>query len=545
MGFQLVAITGNARGQVWPITRDGLSLGRDPENDIVLSDPTISRRHCRLLPLEEEVQVEDLGSLNPLLINGQTAKTGTLRVGEELAAGEARFLLSEDPGQALLPETHMLKGRSPIKPSPREERPASIRAVIPLDSLIERTPAPRDNTFFYETIREMCEGTSLEGLISAFERQLGARFTPASTWIALVGNGNHRHLDYLVQDSDPMLSPAKWIERSLQAREGLLVVERGSTKRTVYTIIAPAFHSGLPVAAIALRTDSLHGNYDESDLRILVLLAQTFAPFARAATNLERLQAQNDQLRALSGEQAFVMGKSHAIHRVREQIMQAAATDMHVLLLGEPGTGRESIARRIHNESPRARQPWLVAHCAVMPPEQFEKSLLGTTVGSLRDASGKGLLARAHQGTLYLDKVDRLNADNQARLVHMIARGVVMQANTDHEARLNVRFVASAAIDLTESFRDDLYRHLSGFELRIPPLRERPEDIELLARHFLEQHRNQAMQPIEGFAPGVLEQISVLPWPGNVHALRDAILQAIRITKHNQIQFEDIVPPRP
>ena len=545
MGFQLVAITGDARGQVWPITHEGLSLGRDPENDVVLSDPTVSRRHCRLMPLEGEVQVEDLGSLNPLMINGQPAKAGVLRVGEELVAGEARFLVSEDPGQSLLPETHMTKGRRNISPQAREERPSNVRASVPLDSIADRTPTPRDSAFLYETIRELCSSARLDGLTAALERQLGTRFTPARAWIALVSDGNHRHLDFLIQDNDPMLSPAKLIERALQTREGLLVVERGNAKRTVYTIIAPAFHNGLPVAAIALRTDSLHGTYDESDLRVLLLLAQTFAPFARSAANIERLQIQNERLRALTGEQAFLIGKSHTIHRVREQIMQAAATGMNVLLLGETGTGRESIARRIHNESTRGRQPWMVAHCAIIPPDQFEKTMLGTTAGSLRDASTKGLIAQAHQGTLYLDKVDRMNPENQARLVHMIAHGVMVHANPEAETRIDVRFIASASIAVSEDFRDDLYRHLAGCEIRIPPLRERPEDIELLARYFLDQHRDQAMQPLEGFAPGVLTQITALPWPGNVHALRDSILQAIRITKHNLIQFEDVVPACP
>ena len=545
MGFQLVAIAGDTRGQVWPITHEGLSLGRDPENDVVLSDPTVSRRHCRLLPREDEVQVEDLGSLNPLTINGQQAKEGVLRVGDELVAGETHFLISEDPGQSLLPDTHMSKGRHGAPPPAKKERPPNVRAVVPLDSIGERAPTTRDGAYLYETIRELCGSSRIDGLTAALERQLGTRFTPVRTWIALVNDGNHRHLDFLVQDDDPLSSPAKLIERTLQTREGLLIVERGNTKRTLYTIIAPAFHNGLPVAAIALRTDSLHGSYDESDLRLLVLLAQAFAPFVRSAASIERLKAQNEQLRALTGEQAFLMGTSPTIHRVREQVMQAATAGMNVLLLGETGTGRESVARRIHNESTRGRQPWMVAHCAIIPPEQFEKTMLGTTAGTLRDASSKGLLAQAHQGTLYLDKVDRLSPENQARLVHMIARGVMLRANTELETRIDVRFIASAAIAVAEDFRDDLYRHLSAFEIRIPPLRERPEDIELLARYFLEQHRDQAMQPLEGFAPGVLSQIATLPWPGNVHALRDSILQAIRLTKHSLIRYEDIVPVMP
>jgi DNA-binding NtrC family response regulator len=204
----------------------------------------------------------------------------------------------------------------------------------------------------------------------------------------------------------------------------------------------------------------------------------------------------------------------------------AAGSSVPVLITGETGTGKELVARAIHRYSPLSAGPFVAHNCAVMPRDLFESQFFGHRRGSFTGAERdhEGLLVRADGGVLFLDEVQALLLEHQAKLLRVLDDGEVLPIGATRAARIAVRFLAATNRDPREmieagELREDLYYRLCGFEIRLPPLRERRGDIPLLALHFLGS-------AAPGFRPDAMEALTHAAWPGNVRQLRNAVASA-------------------
>jgi DNA-binding NtrC family response regulator len=221
-----------------------------------------------------------------------------------------------------------------------------------------------------------------------------------------------------------------------------------------------------------------------------------------------------------------LVGRSRAILEVRHLVTLAAGSSVPVLITGETGTGKELVARAIHRYSRLAEGPFVSHNCAVMPRDLFESAFFGHRRGAFTGADREhaGLLVEADGGVLFLDEVQALLYEHQAKLLRVLDDGEVTPVGGTRPRQVDVRFLAATNRDprrmLEEgTLREDLYYRLRGFEIDLPPLRERRADIPLLAAHFLGERA-------EGFAPEALEALERAPWPGNVRQLRNAVLAA-------------------
>lgn len=208
----------------------------------------------------------------------------------------------------------------------------------------------------------------------------------------------------------------------------------------------------------------------------------------------------------------------------------AAADKTTVLLLGESGTGKELLAKAIHYQSPRADKPLIEINCAAIPDTLLESELFGYEAGAFTDARKRklGLIEKAHEGTLFLDEIGDMSLNLQAKLLRVLEEGTFTRLGGHQEISVNIRVIAATNIDLARavekgSFRSDLFYRLNVVPIKIPPLRERPEDIIPLALHFIQELNQELHRSYESISPEAAEVMVNYPWPGNVRELRNII----------------------
>jgi DNA-binding NtrC family response regulator len=250
----------------------------------------------------------------------------------------------------------------------------------------------------------------------------------------------------------------------------------------------------------------------------------------------------------LPGAEPFggILTRSARMQEVLRIVDRVAPTDSAVLILGESGTGKELVARAIHEHSQRAARPFVPIHCGALPREVLESELFGHEKGAFTGAvSAKpGLVELADGGTLFLDEIGEMEPDSQVRLLRVLESGMFFRVGGTRPRRVDVRLVAATNRDLAEAlkqgeFRQDLYYRINTITIQLPPLRERREDVPILARHFAETH---AAYGVKRLSPETLAALEAYAWPGNVRELLHAIERAAILSKGEEIGPEDLPP---
>jgi DNA-binding NtrC family response regulator len=264
------------------------------------------------------------------------------------------------------------------------------------------------------------------------------------------------------------------------------------------------------------------------------------------ALKLQRLESENRQLRQRLGKHEIVW-KGEAMRRVMAQVDRVAASESRVCIFGETGTGKELVARTIHERSPRAAGPFVTLNCAAVPAELIESELFGHEKGSFTGASGRhiGKFEQADQGTIFLDEIGDMPLNMQAKLLRVLEEGEVERIGGDKPITVNVRVVVATHRDLEarvreEKFRQDLFHRIHVFPLLLPPLRERRDDIPALVEHFAAQVCAQnGWKPIP-FTPDAMEALQSYPWPGNVRELRNMVERLMLLATDGQVDVETV-----
>jgi DNA-binding NtrC family response regulator len=264
------------------------------------------------------------------------------------------------------------------------------------------------------------------------------------------------------------------------------------------------------------------------------------------ALKLQRLERENRQLRQRLGKHEIVW-KGETMKRVMAQLERVAASESRVCILGETGTGKELVARTIHDRSPRSAGPFITLNCAAVPAELIESELFGHEKGSFTGASGRhiGKFEQADQGTIFLDEIGDMPLNMQAKLLRVLEEGEVERIGGDKPVAVNVRVVVATHRDLEarvreEKFRQDLFHRIYVFPLVLPPLRERREDISALVEHFAAQVCAQnGWKPVP-FSAEALEALQSHQWPGNVRELRNMVERLMLLATDGQVDLATV-----
>jgi formate hydrogenlyase transcriptional activator len=325
-------------------------------------------------------------------------------------------------------------------------------------------------------------------------------------------------------------------------------IDRGL--KTLYAVPLAVHGKVLGVMSISsVRDDAFSGDDQELFQQIAKQVALAVANTI-AVRNLEALREKlareklylEDEIRS---EQNFeeIVGQSAALKQVLKLIETVAASDSTVLLLGETGTGKELIARAVHDHSRRKGRTFVKMNCAAIPTGLLESELFGHEKGSFTGAIAQkiGRLELADQGTLFLDEVGDIPPEIQPKLLRALQEREFERLGSTYTKKVNVRLVAATNRDLekmtqTREFRSDLYYRLNVFPIRIPPLRERPEDIPLLGRYFAEKFARQMQKRIDSIPAETMTRLQSWHWPGNVRELENLIERSVILTNGNALQ---------
>ena len=295
-------------------------------------------------------------------------------------------------------------------------------------------------------------------------------------------------------------------------------------------------------------TSKQPATYDELDVPFLQLVVNQVAVAVENALAFQEIETLKDKLakekayleEEVRTEHAFgdIVGESPALRSVLKNVATVAPTDSTVLICGETGTGKELIARAVHDHSPRKGRTFVKVNCAAIPTGLLESELFGHEKGAFTGAISQkmGRFELANQGTLFLDEVGDIPPELQPKLLRVLQEQEFERLGSARTIRVNVRLVAATNRDLAQMvaegrFRSDLYYRLNVFPLNLPPLRERPEDIPRLVRHFTQRFARRMGRRIESIPTSIMDALVRYPWPGNVRELQNVIERAVILSK--------------
>jgi DNA-binding NtrC family response regulator len=331
--------------------------------------------------------------------------------------------------------------------------------------------------------------------------------------------------------------------------DGLGVLQRALELEPELPIILITAHASVPTAIEAMRSgafDYVEKPFDNTELKTLV----------RRALDVTRLSRENRYLRAELGHRYSldaIVAESDALREVLDRVRRAARSPSTVLVSGESGTGKELVARAVHYHSERVSRPFVAVNCKALAEGVLESELFGHVRGAFTgaDRARAGLFEQASGGTLFLDEIAETDPAFQAKLLRVLQERTIQRVGDTEERRVDVRVVAATNRDLRAEvsagrFREDLYFRLAVIPIALPPLRERPEDVLPLARHFLERWNQRLERQVAGWSPEVEALLLRHPWPGNVRELENAVERGVVLATGERIELDDLwLDPEP
>src|ERR1043166_3344911 len=322
--------------------------------------------------------------------------------------------------------------------------------------------------------------------------------------------------------------------------DGMEVLENLKEQRVAAPVIMVSGHGDISTAVDCTK----RGAYDflEKPLNRDKLLLSV-----RNAVRVQKLEEENTELKEKAEKEYRLVGESQVMRDLKSQVERAAPTKATVLITGESGTGKELVAREIHRRSSRSTQMFVQVDCAAIPDELIESELFGHEKGSFTGAVRKqtGKFVAADGGTIFLDEIGDMSLRTQAKVLRVLQEGEVEPVGSATVVKVDVRVIAATNKDLTEEirggrFREDLYYRLNVIPIRTPPLRERKDDIPLLAQHFAKAFSQEYNKHEKKFTPAALKALQDAAWRGNVRELRNMIERLVIMVPAAAIDIGDL-----
>jgi two-component system, NtrC family, response regulator HydG len=551
---KLIGLTGPMEGSVVPI--DGaVSIGRAASNRVSLADPAVAPRHCVVAALDGDLILDAADPAAPAYVNGLPAGHQPLHDGDRVRIGDSVFVvdLRESADAAGVPAAIRESRRTRIVAQLHRE---DVLSAAPLQA--SRASATRDTGDLRALARLATALTGIRGIVE-LERPLLALIFDAIParrgTIVLVddsaADGASTSHGYRLRASAAIVAlNERVLDRVLDAGVAVIAREdaaegRGSTMTTILAAPLVAFNRVL--GAIYLESDGEVVAFDRGHLRLLSVIAGITAVALENARHMDRLERHNRRLEAAIAVRDDLVGASAPMLALHDRIDRIARSDASVLLEGESGTGKEVVARAIHRNSTRAARPFVAINCAAIPEALLESELFGHERGAFTGAAAlkQGKLELADGGTVLLDEIGELPLALQAKLLRVLQDREFERVGGTRRLRVDFRLVSATNRDLQQAvrggaFRDDLYYRIAVVTLKIAPLRERREDIPLLAAHFLRLHAATARRAVSGFSPEALACLTEYDWPGNVRELDHAVQHAVLLGSADAILVEDL-----
>ncbi|MBI2896998.1 MAG: sigma 54-interacting transcriptional regulator [Deltaproteobacteria bacterium] len=566
--IRLEVLQGQDKGRVLETSEDTISIGRAPGNTLVLGDWHISGEHGTIQVRSDQFTYRDLRSTN-----GSIVLRGEERIGVDedrnwetaLQSGD-RLLLGDREQPVLL---SFASSESPDR--------ARVMAVRSVDQIVEvegkalRNPEELKN--LHAALKRIGGALDLEEVLDEVADAL-FELVPKATHVTVVlqdDDGHHVPMTTRVRgqkaNTEPVPITRSVFRKVIAERASVLAanaVEEVAQTESIMgahilsTMGVPLWKGDRIIGVLQVDNRSSPGIFRERDLDMVTLLsAQASLAVANARLHrqvqmqAEAARKENTYLKAKERKRFdHIVGDSSAMRAVFDQLAKVVDTRVTVLIEGETGTGKELVASSIHYQSKRRDKLFVAQNCAALPETLLESELYGHKKGSFTgaDQDKKGLFEIADGGTLFLDEVTEMPLTLQSKLLRVLQEGEIRPVGGSKTKNVNVRIVAATNRNLDEEvkggrFREDLYYRLKVFPLRLPPLRERREDIPLLAGFFLERYCQEMGKPIGGFGQQAMELLQSYKWPGNVRELENEVQRlVIQIDPHGFVMPDHLSP---
>jgi Nif-specific regulatory protein len=560
MESRLIAISGPRSGETFSLSSEKAGvIGRDSDW-LLLNDPAASRRHCSVAIEGTQCKLTDLESRNGTSVNGMPIKERILKHGDRIEIGNSLFLFlteaeseDENPVRSEISESKSFI-RSTIKVrlqdvlNPKVELDAS---VLPLSRMARGLKA------LFRIGNAIASSKTLEFLQNELLETI-FEFVPAQRGAILLADHELKefhsvfalHKDRTI--SEPVQINRRFAFEVIKQDSALLSNDIDNQNEELLNpatsiLCAPLFVLHRPVGALYLETSDANVRFDEDHLQLISMIAGIAGVALENCRSLERLQNENKQLKADLNIEHNMIGESSAMRNVFEFIARVASSDSTVLIMGETGTGKELVSRAIHQNSKRHDNPFIAINCATLSETLLESELFGHEKGSFTGAVAqkKGKLEIADGGTVFLDEIAEIAPTLQAKLLRVLQERQFERVGGNTPIRVDIRVIAATNKNLKQAvhqgqFRQDLYYRLNVLQLTMPPLRERVEDIPLLATHFAAKYSSKTGKKIVGFSSEARRHLVCYNWPGNVRELENAIERALVLGTLDVILPEDL-----
>jgi len=349
------------------------------------------------------------------------------------------------------------------------------------------------------------------------------------------------------RDFDVALIDLNYTRDTTSGEEGLALLQRLQALDTPLPVVVMTAWGTVDVAVEAMRRgarDFIQKPWENE--RVLAVI-RTQVELSRALRRSQRLEAENRALRAESAKGPTLIAESAAMQPVLQLIARVGPSDANVLITGENGTGKGTVAQALHAVSSRAGKSLVTVNAGGLSEGVFESELFGHVKGAFTDAKVDrvGRFELADGGTLFLDEIANISLNLQAKLLRVLETGEFERVGSSRTRKVNVRVLSATNADLQAEveagrFRQDLLFRLNTIEIPLPPLRDRREDVPILARHFLQQHAQRYRKQIEGFEPAAMQLLLDHAWPGNVRELDHAVERAVLMAHDRVIGARDL-----
>jgi transcriptional regulator with GAF, ATPase, and Fis domain len=576
---------GLAAGRIFELSGEVAKIGRAPANEVVLEDMHVSGEHARLTIHSGRAVLTDLRSTN----------------GTTLVRGDARRRLAGPESSADLESGDVIElgggdGVTSMRVTIADE--ADLAHVVSMKRLDEVEPA---------AAKLERDPSALPALYAAQKRIGGANdldqvlIEVADAVLALVPNATH--VTIVLRDDDqnneggahaafvPVMTRVRQATGSSGPPSGPVPITRSVYRRVVReraavlaadapaevgqtesimgasirsTIGVPLWRGEEIIGVLQADNRNAPGMLNGHDVELILVLAANASLAVANARLIKRLVSAEDRLqkensflkvreekRRGGGGQVEIIGRSEAMRRVIDHLDKVVDTRVTVLIEGETGTGKELIAAAVHYRSRRRDKLFVAQNCAALAESLLESELFGHKKGSFTGAvdEKKGLFEIADGGTLFLDEITETPMSLQSKLLRALQEGEIRPVGATSPKHVNVRIVAATNRNLEEEvargrFREDLYYRLKVFPLRLPPLRERRDDIPLLANNFLQRYSEEIGKPVGGFSQQAMELMTGYNWPGNVRELQNEVQRLVIQLEPGAFATPELLSPR-
>jgi transcriptional regulator with GAF, ATPase, and Fis domain len=551
---RLATIAGPLKGTIFTLTEEENSIGRESANLICLSDPSVSRRHC-IIKLEGGLfKISDLESLNGTFVNDVPVKERYLEHGDRLRIGDYTFsfLLREGdhPGASstvLLDESKITTGANTLQVRIADAFHLMARDLSALMKISTTINSVRGLFALQKQLLELIfEVVPAErGAILLIEDDL-QDFSSIFGLDRQEGPNRAVHVSRTITDR-ALREGISFLSNDVQRSDALGEAESLISSRIQALLCVPLMLFEKAVGVIYLYTSDVSVRFDKDQLQLVTAIAGIAAVALENARHVEWLESENQRLQEDIQVEHNMVGESQRMRDVYQFIARVAPTSATVLILGESGTGKELAARATHLNSLRKAKAFVAVNCAALTETLLESELFGHEKGAFTGAIAqkKGKLEVADGGTLFLDEVGEMPALLQAKLLRVLQEQEFERVGGTRTLKVDIRLIAATNKDLEEAirqgtFRQDLYYRLNVVSLSMPPLRERREDIPLLATYFVQKYSDMCNRKVRGISSEARVRLTNYDWPGNVRELENAIERAVVLGTTDLILPEDL-----